>query len=103
MTKLEIMEKLSGIISKIVDENLPVDESVVLREMDENKVSLGLSSLDMMDLIIQIEMEFGIEIEQESYADLYDVGNLVLMITNLLNKRAEEENNLVAIEKDLFN
>lgn len=103
LTNLEIWEKLASIISKIIDEEIPIDESLLLREFDEDKISLGLSSLDMMDLLIQIEMEFEIEIEQESYVNLYDLGNLVQKIIKLLSEKSEKDNELAAIQKDLFN
>lgn len=95
-----VLEKIQKIICNILNEDIVIDESIVLRDIEDEKVSLGLSSLDMMDLIIQIEMEFGIEIEQESYTSLYDIGNLVQKVTDLIN--TNDTNELENIEKDLF-
>jgi acyl carrier protein len=101
MNENEIIEKIQSIICNILNEDIAIDESVVLREIEEDRVSLGLSSLDMMDLIIQIEMEFGIEIEPESYPSLYDIGNLVQKIIDLMN--SDEKTEIKEIEDDLFN
>ena len=79
MNNSEVILKLQTIINSIINEELTIDGTIILRNIEEDKVSLGLSSLDMMDLIIQVEMEFDVEIEQERYTDLYDVNSLVEM------------------------
>lgn len=100
MDRQDILKKIQTIINDILEEETIVDESVLLREIKEDRVSLGLSSLDMMNLIIQIETEFGIEINPESYPTLYDVGNLVQQVCDSLQSRTSNE--LDEIEKDLF-
>ena len=100
MNRQDIINKIQIIISDILQEETVVDESIVLREIEEDRISLGFSSLDMMDLIIQIETEFGIEIEPESYPTLYDVGSLVQKVCDLLESGTGSK--LDGIEKDLF-
>lgn len=100
MNRQNIINKIQIIISDILQEETVVDESIVLREIGEDRISLGLSSLDMMDLIIQIETEFGIEIEPESYPTLYDVGSLVQKVFDSLELGTSSD--LDEIEKDLF-
>ena len=53
-------------------------------------------------MIIQVEMEFDVEIEQERYTDLYDVNSLVEMIMELSNQKEDIEKELKEIQEDLF-
>ena len=46
---------------------------------------LGADSLDTVELIMQFEEEFGIEIPDEEAQDLLSVGQAVDYITNKLN------------------
>ncbi len=102
MNNSEVILKLQTIINSIINEELTIDGTIILRNIEEDKVSLGLSSLDMMDLIIQVEMEFDVEIEQERYTDLYDVNSLVEMIMELSNQKEDIEKELKEIQEDLF-
>ncbi|NLJ30726.1 MAG: acyl carrier protein [Clostridiales bacterium] len=59
------------------------------RDMEDSSITpetkfedLGLDSLDMVDLIMALEDEFGVEIEAEE--DLKTVGDLVTRIDGLL-------------------
>lgn len=52
-----IFEKLQGII----EENLSVERDEI--KLDSTFQSLGIDSLDTFQLIIEIEEEFGIEVE----------------------------------------
>jgi len=100
MNKQDIINKIQIIISDILQEETVIDESIVLREIEDDRISLGLSSLDMMNLIIQIEIEFGIEIDPESYPTLYDIESLVQKIFESLELGTNSD--LEEIEKDLF-
>ena len=102
MNNKEVLGRISKIVSEIVNENIEVDETMLLKDVEEGKLSLGLSSLDMMDLIIQVEMEFDVEIEQERFNELFSMGNLVQMIIELTEKNSNNNNTLKEIEKELF-
>lgn len=102
MNNKEVLGRISKIVSEIVNENIEVDETMLLKDVEEGKLSLGLSSLDMMDLIIQVEMEFDVEIEQERFNELFSMGNLVQMIIDLTEKNSNTNNTLKEIEKELF-
>lgn len=102
MNDSEVLLKLQNIINKIINKELIIDGTVILKDIKEDKISLGLSSLDMMDLIIQVEMEFEIEIEPERYIDLYDVNSLVQIIIELSNNKKDSEIELKLIQKDVF-
>ena len=71
-------------VKKIVCEQLGVSEEEAKLEasfIDD----LGADSLDTVELIMQFEEEFGIEIPDEEAQDLLSVGQAVDYITNKLN------------------
>ena len=60
-----ILEKLNLIINEILGEEIALRPETLLREAaGEEGESLGLSSIDMVDLISQAEIEFDVEIEE---------------------------------------
>ncbi|MEW9076970.1 MULTISPECIES: acyl carrier protein [Terrisporobacter] len=63
-----IFEKLQG----IMEENLSIERDEI--KLDSTFASLGIDSLDTFQLIIEIEEEFGIEVEApESMKTIKDV------------------------------
>ena len=63
-----IFEKLQG----IVEENLSIERDEI--KLDSTFQSLGIDSLDTFQLIIEIEEEFGIEVESpENMKTIKDV------------------------------
>ena len=63
-----IFEKLQG----IMEENLSIERDEI--KLDSTFQSLGIDSLDTFQLIIEIEEEFGIEVESpESMKTIKDV------------------------------
>lgn len=63
-------------ICKILSDQLDVDESEIT--MDTNITEdLGADSLDVVDILMSIEDEFGIEIPDESVEKVKTVGNIV--------------------------
>ena len=71
-------------IKEIIIDKLGVEEGKITMEakfIDD----LGADSLDTVELIMQFEEEFGIEIPDEEAESLLSVGNAVDYITNKLN------------------
>lgn len=67
-----IFEKLQG----IMEENLSIERDEI--KLDSTFASLGIDSLDTFQLIIEIEEEFGIEVEApESMKTIRDVVNYI--------------------------
>ena len=71
-------------IKEIVIDKLGVDVGKI--SMDAKFIDdLGADSLDTVELIMQFEEEFGIEIPDEEAEGLFSVGQAVDYITNKLN------------------
>ena len=71
-------------VKEIVIDKLGVDDSKITMEakfIDD----LGADSLDTVELIMQFEEEFGIEIPDEEAEELLSVGQAVDYITQKLN------------------
>tara|TARA_Y100000758_G_C15725490_1_gene302596 strand:- start:34 stop:270 length:237 start_codon:yes stop_codon:yes gene_type:complete len=71
-------------VKEIIVDKLGVEHSKVILEakfIDD----LGADSLDTVELIMQFEEEFGIEIPDEEAETLISVGKAVDYITNKLN------------------
>lgn len=67
-----IFEKLQG----IMEENLSIERDEI--KLDSTFQSLGIDSLDTFQLIIEIEEEFGIEVESpENMRTIKDVVNYI--------------------------
>ncbi|WP_147802349.1 acyl carrier protein [Alkalicoccus halolimnae] len=68
-------------IAKIVSERLGVDESEVKREATF-KEDLGADSLDVVELVMELEDEFDLEISDEEAEKILTVGDVVDYIEN---------------------
>ncbi|MBR5113230.1 MAG: acyl carrier protein [Clostridia bacterium] len=66
-----VLEKIIDIIS----EQLEIDKSVI-KESSTLEEDLGAGSLDLIDLAMSIEDEFGIELSDDVIEDLSTVGDL---------------------------
>ena len=69
-------------IKKLVAENLGVDEADIT-EASSFKEDLGADSLDLMDMVMSFEDEFGVEIDTEAIGDLTTIGSVVTYIEGL--------------------
>lgn len=67
-------------IQSIIVEELNLDKEKVTRE-SRLQEDLGVDSLDAVELIINIEDEFGIQITDEEASDIKTVGELVDFVT----------------------
>ena len=71
-------------VKEIIIDKLGIDDGKITKEakfIDD----LGADSLDTVELIMQFEEEFGIEIPDEEAEGLLSVGQAVDYITNKLN------------------
>ncbi|MGI6359494.1 MAG: acyl carrier protein [Acholeplasmatales bacterium] len=67
-------------IQSIIVEELNLDKEKVTRE-SRLQEDLGADSLDAVELIMNIEDEFGIQITDEEASDIKTVGELVDFVT----------------------
>jgi len=72
-------------IKEVVAEQLGVDVAE-LTEATSLKNDLNADSLDLFQIIMSLEEEFGIEIPTEDTESIHTIGDIV----NYLNKRSEE-------------
>ncbi|WP_096189162.1 acyl carrier protein [Evansella halocellulosilytica] len=68
-------------IAKIVSERLGVDESEVKPEATF-KEDLGADSLDVVELVMELEDEFDLEISDEDAEKISTVGDVINYIDN---------------------
>ena len=78
------MTEYSDKIKEIIIDKLGVEDSKITMEAKFVE-DLGADSLDTVELIMQFEEEFGIEIPDEDAENLLSVGQAVDYISNKLN------------------
>jgi len=77
------MEDLESQVKEIISRQLMVDEDELT--LDASYVEdLGADSLDTVEMIMEFEDEFGIEIPDEDAEDLTTVGESIEYLENLL-------------------
>ena len=77
----EIIDKVQAIIA----EKLSVDAAEVTPEKSFTN-DLGADSLDTVELIMEFEKEFGIQIPDEEAEEIATVGDAIKYIENTINK-----------------
>ncbi|EFR96539.1 acyl carrier protein [Listeria seeligeri FSL S4-171] len=75
MKMAEVLEK----VTKIIVDRLGVEESKVTLEASF-KDDLGADSLDVVELVMELEDEFGVEISDDDAANINSVGDAVKYI-----------------------
>ena len=68
-------------VKEIVAEGLDVNAADLTAETTFE--SLGADSLDLMDIVMTFEDEFGVEIDTEAIGDLKTIGSVVTYIEGL--------------------
>jgi acyl carrier protein len=66
-------------VKKIIADNLSVEESEIT-EKTSFVEDLGADSLDLVDLVMALEKEFGISIEDEKLSELSTVSDVIELI-----------------------
>lgn len=85
MSKEEIFEK----VRTLVAEKLGVDEDEI--ELESNlEEDLGADSLDLVDLTMAIEDEFGVRVEDEELENIKTVEDIVKKLSKELGSDEEE-------------
>lgn len=84
MSTEEILEK----VVEIVTEKLGVDAEEVILDSDLTE-DLGADSLDLVDLVMAFEDEFGVKIEDEDVENITTIGDILDYISKELG--VEEE------------
>ncbi|MBR3863954.1 MAG: acyl carrier protein [Clostridia bacterium] len=69
-------------ISALMAEQLGIDKESITLESEIIK-DLGADSLDVVEMLLDLEKEYGIEISDEAAAELKTVGDIV----NLIDKK----------------
>lgn len=77
------MEQIESKIKEIIIKNLGIKESEVTREASFVN-DLGADSLDCVELVIDFEHEFGIEIDDNEAEKINTVGDAIDYINNLI-------------------
>ena len=77
------MEKIESKVKEIIVKNLGVKESEVTREASFVN-DLGADSLDCVELVIDFEHEFGIEIDDNEAENINTVGDAIDYINKLI-------------------
>ena len=77
------MEQIESKVKEIIVKNLGVEESEVTREASF-KDDLGADSLDCVELVIDFEHEFGIEIDDNEAENINTVGDAIDYINELI-------------------
>lgn len=84
MVEDEIAER----VKRIIEEQLMVDASEITEKatfIDD----LGADSLDIVEMIMELEEEFGIEIPDEDAEKITTVGEAIEYIRSLVEQRGE--------------
>jgi acyl carrier protein len=80
---IELKDTADKIVAIIV-EKLDIDPSLV--QMNSTLPDLGADSLDLVEIIMKIEEEFGIEVNDEVVEKLQNLQELVDYVHGLRNK-----------------
>ena len=80
MTEQEIYQKIIEIIQESQGEHFVVTKELSLKD------DLKADSVDLMEFILTVEDEFGVEISDEEIDELNNVRDVVACVQNGLNK-----------------
>ena len=78
-----MLEKLA----KIIKEQLNLDDSTEITEKSSFKDDLGADSLDLFELVMSLEEDFGVQIPSEDLQSIATVGDVI----NYMKEHGVEE------------
>ena len=78
---MSMTEKINKVLAKSTS-NLKLSKS----NMDKTIKELGLDSLELMEIIVQIEEEFKITLDDEILVNLKTPNDLIKLVESTLNK-----------------
>lgn len=84
------MDELETRVKEIISEQLMVDMDELSDDASYIE-DLGADSLDTVEMIMEFEDEFGIEIPDEDAEQLSTVGESLTYLENLLNEKKGQE------------
>lgn len=79
-------EEIVGRVKKIIVDKLGVEESEVTPEASFTN-DLGADSLDTVELVMEFEKEFGVQIAENQAEKITTVGMAIEMIESKLNQQ----------------
>ncbi|MBR4419829.1 MAG: acyl carrier protein [Clostridia bacterium] len=68
-------------IATLMAEQLGIDKASITPDSEIIK-DLGADSLDVVEMLLELEKEYGVEITDEQAADLKTVGDIVNLVDN---------------------
>lgn len=74
---MDILEK----ISKIIESNTDISADCISPET--TLLELGLDSIDLVDLVMEIEEAFGVTIPDEEFENIKSVSDIIALIENI--------------------
>jgi len=74
----EIEERVIGVLRDMTDEVTISAESAIMED-------LGLGSIEVYDMLVELEVEFGISIPERLLSDIYTVRDMAEAIADILN------------------
>ncbi|QTA37809.1 acyl carrier protein [Thermosipho ferrireducens] len=85
MEREELLRQISRVLAEKLD--IPIEE---IDESSNIIDDLGADSLDVVDLIMILEDEFGIRIEDDELEQIVSVSDVIDIIENKLKEKEEE-------------
>ena len=82
MTEQQIFDRIVTIIQERQGEDFVVTENLSLKD------DLDADSVDLMEFVLTIEDEFGIEIDDEEIDNLQSVADVLAIIKNRIEEKA---------------
>ena len=80
------MSEIATKVKSIIVEKLSVEESVVTPEASFTN-DLGADSLDTVELIMELEKEFEVEIPEDASEQITTVGDAIAFIEDAMKKK----------------
>lgn len=73
------MEEIFNKVVKLLSDQLNVDESKITVESDVIR-DLGADSLDIVQMLMTLEDDFGITVSEDEASNLHTVGDIIALI-----------------------